>query len=51
MSFRRLKDLWDQRHQMGGQHNNDWVKTNFDILLGSKAWWEGEGGGGKKKIY
>ena len=45
MSFRRLKDFWDQRHQMGGQHNNDWVKTNFDILLGSKAW------GKKEKKY
>ena len=27
---------------MDGQHNNDWVKTNFDILLGSKAWGEKE---------
>lgn len=45
MSFRRLKDFWDQRHQMGGQHNNDWVKTNFDMLLGSKAW-----GGERKEI-
>ena len=25
---------------MDGQHNNDWVKTNFDILLGSKTWGE-----------
>ena len=32
MSFRRLKDFWDQRHQMGGQHNNDCVKTNFDMI-------------------
>ena len=47
MSFRRLKYFWDHCHQMGGQHNNDWVKTNFDIKLGSKAW--GVGGGGEKK--
>ena len=25
---------------MDGQHNNDWVKTDFDILLGSKTWGE-----------
>ena len=40
MSFRGLKDFWDHCHQMDGQHNNDWVKTNFDILLGSKTWGE-----------
>ena len=38
---------------MGGQHNNDWVKTNFDIKLGSKAWGVGGGGGGvgREKKY
>ena len=40
MSFRGLKDFWDHSHQMDGQHNNDWVKTDFDILLGSKTWGE-----------
>ena len=35
MSFRGLKDFWDHCHQM-----DDWVKTNFDILLGSKTWGE-----------
>ena len=53
MSFHRLKDFWDHCHQMGGQHNNDWVKTNFDIKLGSKAWGVGGRGGGgeRKEIY
>ena len=47
MSFRGLKDFWDQRHQMGGQHNNDWVKTNFDILY----YFAPRLGGKRKEIY
>ena len=50
MSFHRLKDFWDQRHQMGGQHNNDWVKTNFDSTWLQGLVGRGGGGGRKEKI-